>query len=146
FIKSLAYFRGESAVSLEDVRNMLPFVLHDKLAQNSDSPFFEVQQNAIFRVDKVNWIRKLFDLSCAEYDRYSLDNEDPVKELSDFFKKGLEGMSKAAVEEQLLKIENQMEQYVKNKKFHGYMFDDILNLKYLHQRYSNYLRWLKWKK
>jgi len=146
FIKSLAYFRGETAVSLEDIRNMLPFVLHDKLTQNSDSPFFEIEQNAIYRVDKVNWIRKLFDLSCSEYDRASMDMQDPVKELSDFFKKGLEGMSKNAVEEQLLKIEKQMEQYVKNKKFHGYMFDDILNLKYLHQRYSNYLRWLKWKK
>jgi hypothetical protein len=25
------------------------------------------------------------------------------------------------------------------------MFDDVLKLKYLHQRYTNYLRWLEWK-
>jgi hypothetical protein len=24
--------------------------------------------------------------------------------------------------------------------------DDILKLKYLHQRYTNYLRWLTWKR
>jgi MoxR-like ATPase len=26
------------------------------------------------------------------------------------------------------------------------MYDDVLELKYLHQRYTNYLRWLLWKR
>ncbi len=26
--------------------------------------------------------------------------------------------------------------------FYGHIFDDVLKLKYLHQRYTNYLRWL----
>jgi MoxR-like ATPase len=33
----------------------------------------------------------------------------------------------------------------KARKFYGHMFDDVLTLKYLHQRYTNYLRWLEWK-
>jgi hypothetical protein len=28
---------------------------------------------------------------------------------------------------------------------YGHLFDDLLKLKYLHQRYTNYLKWLKWK-
>ena len=29
------------------------------------------------------------------------------------------------------------------KKMYGHLYDDVLKLKYLHQRYTNYLRWLK---
>ena len=69
FVKAMAYFRGSREVSLEDLRQILPFVLHDKLVQETDSPFFEAPGNAVYRVDRISWIRKLFDLSCAEYDR-----------------------------------------------------------------------------
>ena len=145
FVKALTYFRGERVVTLEDVRNIIPFVLHDKLVQNSETNFFDQEGNGIYRVDKINWIRKLFDLSCAEYDKLGLDKKDPVKELGDKFNKGLDSMSKNEVEAEMIKIERLMEELVKNRKFHGYMFDDILKLKYLYQRYSNYLRWIKWK-
>ena len=30
----------------------------------------------------------------------------------------------------------------RGKKLYGHLYDDILVLKYLHQRYTNYLRWL----
>ena len=35
YAKALAYFRGNRIVELEDVRQILPFVLHDKLVHNS---------------------------------------------------------------------------------------------------------------
>ena len=69
FAKALAYFRGGQAVSLEDLRQILPFVLHDKLKPDPDAPFFEAAGNAALRVDRVSWLRRLFDLTCAEYDR-----------------------------------------------------------------------------
>ena len=81
FVKALAYFRGESAVSYEDVRQVIPVVLHDKVVQNSDAPFFEQKNNAVFRSDRISWIRNLFDASCAEYDRRGLDQNDPVGDL-----------------------------------------------------------------
>lgn len=31
------------------------------------------------------------------------------------------------------------------EKLHGPQYDAVLKLKYLHQRYGNYLRWVKWK-
>jgi hypothetical protein len=145
FVKAMAYFRGGQEVSLEDLRQILPFVLHDKLVQNPDSPFFEAPGNAVYRVDKVSWIRKLFDLSCAEYDRLNLDKDDPVAELQAEFERGLEGLAEAEVRARLVKIERVLAKWSQWKKIYGHMFEDVLKLKYLHQRYTNYLRWLKWK-
>ena len=69
-------------VELEDVRQILPFVLHDKLVPDPDAPFFDAPGNAVYRTDRVGWLRRLFDLSCAEYDRLDLDRDDPVGALS----------------------------------------------------------------
>ena len=87
----------------------------------------------------------MFDMSCAEYDRLNLDKEDPVGELSAEFEKGLDGLSQRDVKARLVKIERVLLQWSKSRKFYGHMFDDVLKLKYLHQRYTNYLHWLEWK-
>ncbi|HZZ79332.1 MAG TPA: AAA family ATPase [Gemmataceae bacterium] len=145
FVKAMAYFRGGREVNLEDVRQIIPFVLHDKLVQDADCPFFESPENAMFRTDKVGWIRKLFDLACAEYERLELDRDDPVTQLTAEFENGLDGVPEKEVRARLVKIERVLGQWSKSRKFYGHMFDDVLKLKYLHQRYTNYLRWLKWK-
>lgn len=145
YIKALAYFRGQTEAGFEDVRNVLPFVLHDKLVQNPESPFFDQAGNEVFRIDRVSWIRRLFELSCAEFDKLGLDRADPVAELLTVFERGLEGVTEQQAQGEMTKIERLMEQYAANRKLQGPMFDDILTLKYLHQRYTNYLRWLKWK-
>ncbi len=45
----------------------------------------------------------------------------------------------------LVAIERTLKEWSGGRKLYGHLFDDVLNLKYLHQRYANYLRWLKWK-
>ncbi len=146
FAKALAWFRGNKEVSIEDLRQIIPFVLHDTLTPHLESPFFEEPRHKPFRVDRISWIRKLFDLSCEEFFRLGLQQKDPVLELSEEFAKGLEGLGKADVERRLNKIEKLLEETAKAGKVYGHMADDILELKYLHQRYSNYRRWLQWKK
>jgi MoxR-like ATPase len=145
FVKAMARFRGNLEVQLEDLRQILPFVLHDKLVQNLDSPFFEQPENASFRYDKIGWIRKLFDLACVEYERLDRDRDDPVAALTAEFEKGLDGVTEKQVKARLVKIERVLNGWSKARKFYGHMFDDVLTLKYLHQRYTNYLRWLEWK-
>ncbi|MCA9130203.1 MAG: AAA family ATPase [Planctomycetales bacterium] len=145
FVKAMSFFRGLREVTLDDVRQIIPFVLHDKLVQDADCPFFEAAENAMLRTDKVGWIRKMFDLSCAEYERLELDRDDPVAALSAEFDLGLDGVSQREVKSRLVKIERLLSQWSKSRKFYGHMFDDVLKLKYLHQRYTNYLRWLEWK-
>jgi len=143
YAKALAYFRGESAVSLDDLSHILPFVLHDKLVQNPDSPFFEEPGHQVYRSDRISWIRKLFELSCAEYDRLGLDKNDPVANLSHIFEQGLEGLSSGDTKERILAIELEVEKISKQRKLYGHVYDDLLKLKYLHQRYTNYLNWIQ---
>jgi MoxR-like ATPase len=146
FAKSLAYFRGAREVQLEDVRQVIPFVLHDKLQPDLDAPFFEAPGNTVFRVDRIGWIRRLFDLATAEYDRLNLDRDDPVAELDAEFNQGLDGVTEPEARKRLARIERLLAEWSAGRKLYGHLFDDLLTLKYLHQRYTNYLHWLRWKR
>lgn len=145
YVKAMAYFRGAGEVSFDDVRQIVPFVLHDKLVQNSDSPYLEQQGNQVLRVDRISWIRNLFDESCKEFDRLDLDRSDAVAALDAELGKGLEGVGESQIRKQLAAIERTLREWSSGRKLYGHMFDDVLKLKYMHQRYTNYLRWLKWK-
>ncbi len=145
FAKALTYFRGNRVVELEDVRQIIPFVLHDKLAPDPDAPFFEAPGNAALRIDRVSWIRRLFDLACAEYDRLNLDKDDPVAVLEAEFALGLQGVTEPETRARLVKIERLLTEWGKGRKLYGHIYDDVLKLKYLHQRYTNYLKWLTMK-
>ncbi|HEY9071466.1 MAG TPA: ATPase [Candidatus Ozemobacteraceae bacterium] len=145
YAKALAWFRGLGEVGFEDVRQIIPFVLHDKLVQDPDSPFFEQAGNATFRTDRIGWIRRLFNLSCQEYDRLGLDRDDPVAALLAEIGRGLDGVGEAEVRKRLGGIERLIGEIGKGRKLYGHLFDDVLALKYMHQRYTNYLKWLSWK-
>lgn len=145
FIKAMAFFRGEDVVSYEDMRQILPFVLHDKLVQNPDAPYFEQAYHGALRADKVSWIRSLFDLSSSEFERLNLEHDDPVGVLEAEFAQGLGGLGEQEVHGRLLSIERLLKKWSGGGKLYGHLFDDILTLKYLHQRYTNYLRWLQWR-
>ena len=142
FAKALAYFRGGATVGVEDVRHVLPFVLVNRLLQDRDAPFFEVEGNAAYRADRVGWIRRLFDLSCAQYDQQGLDRDDPVAQLFAEFDAGLDGVTERQARDRLVRIERTLAGWSKGRKLYGTVYDDIVALKYLHQRYTNYLAWL----
>ena len=57
YSKALAYFRGNRSVETEDLRQVLPFVLNDKLQPDPDAPFFALPENAAYRTDRVSWLR-----------------------------------------------------------------------------------------
>ena len=143
YAKALAYFRGNAEVELDDVRQVLPFVLHDKLRPDLDAPFFGLPENAAFRTDQISWLRRLFDLSSAEYDRLDLDHNDPVGEMGAQFEEGLDGLTEREVLKRLSRIEKHVGEQIRGRKLYGHLYDDLLKLKYLHQRYTNYLVWLR---
>lgn len=142
YAKAIAYFRGNRRVELDDIGQVLPFVLHDKLVPDLDSPFFDAAGNGCYRTDRLGWLRNLFVASTAEYDRLGLDQEDPVHELGEEFKKGLEGLSEQEARNRLTQIQRTIVKLTKGQKLYGHLYEDLLNLKYLHQRYTNYLRWV----
>jgi len=143
YAKALAYFRGNQTVELDDVRQVLPFVLNDKLRPDFDAPFFALPQNAGFRCDSISWLRNIFDLSNDEFNRLDLDRDDPVQTLEIEFGKGLEGVSESETRTRIAKIERLVGEWTKGRKLYGHIYDDLLKLKYLHQRYTNYLHWLR---
>ena len=128
---------------MDDLRQVLPFVLRDKLTPDLDAPFFEAAGNESLRTDRIGWLRRLFELSCAEYDRLDLDRDDPVGAWGEELDRGLEGLSEGEVRARLLKIERLIADRAKGRKLYGHLYDDLLKLKYMHQRYTNYLRWLE---
>lgn len=144
FAKTLAWFRGMPEVSLQDVRQIVPWILHEKLVQNPSSPFFDQGGNAVLRVDRVAWIRQAFDQSCAEYDRLDLDRADPLAAIDAEFDLGLDGVPEADVRKRLATVEARLAELAKGTKLLAHVQKDVLKLKYYHQRYSNYLRWLQW--
>jgi MoxR-like ATPase len=145
FIKAIAYFRGNKEATYDDALAMLPFVLHDKLVQNQECPFFEQPENQVYRADRLSWLRKLFSISCAEYDKLGLDKNDSVGKVLETFGRGLEGVTAEDANAALVSIERILEDISSGKKLYGPLFDDVLTLKYLHQRYMNYMRWVEWK-
>jgi hypothetical protein len=142
FAKALAYFRGNDRVDVDDVRHVLPFVLANRLVADHDAPFFEADGNGAYRADRVGWIRRLFDLSCAQYDQQGLDSADTVATFLEEFGAGLDGVGEAEVRERLVQIERTLGEWSTGRKLYGAVYDDIVALKYLHQRYTNYLAWL----
>ncbi len=143
YAKALAYFRGNGAVDLDDLRQILPFVLHDKLQPDPDAPFFGLPENAAYRTDRLSWLRRMFDLSNDEFNRLNLDNDDPVGAMAKEFAQGLDGVSERTTLSRLTRIEKLIGEQVKGRKLYGHLYDDLLKLKYLHQRYTNYLQWLR---
>jgi MoxR-like ATPase len=144
FVKTLAWFRGAAEVTLEDVRQLLPWCLHEKLQQNPTSPFFDQTGNEILRIDRIAWLRRTFDLACQEYARLDLDRTDPLADVEDVFDRGLDGVPEKDVRRQMVLIESRLGELAKATKLYAHVHNDVLKLKYYHQRYSNYLRWLTW--
>ena len=143
YAKALAYFRGNAEVELEDLRQVLPFVLHDKLQPDLDAPFFGLPENAAYCTDRVSWLRRLFDLANDDYTRLNLEKDDAVGDMARLFESGLDGVSERETRARLVKIEKLVAERVKGRKLYGHLYDDLLKLKYLHQRYTNYLAWLR---
>ena len=70
FAKALAYFRGQPAVDVDDLRQILPWALFDKLKQNAQSAFFQKAENKVYLTDRVSWIRQLFDRAIQQHAAY----------------------------------------------------------------------------
>jgi hypothetical protein len=144
YAKTLAWFRGSPEVTVADVRQLVPWLLHEKLVPNPTSPFFEQTGNDVYRIDRISWLRKAFDLACEEFVRLDLDRDDPVAAIDDAFERGLDGVPEDEVRKQLNAIETHLATLAKGTKLYAHVHADVLKLKYYHQRYSNYLRWLTW--
>jgi MoxR-like ATPase len=142
FAKALAYFRGNEAVEFEDLRQIVPWVLHEKLVPNARSPFFEGKGNRRLLQDRVAWIRGMFDLAMEQHGKHEPVRKR-VRALRDELEQGLQGVPAKAVEQRIGQVDRLIEELVRKHELSGPVYEDVVHLKSMHSRYRNYAHWLK---
>ncbi|MEK6237085.1 MAG: MoxR family ATPase, partial [Planctomycetales bacterium] len=136
YAKALAYFRGEPAVSVEDVRQLLPWILFDKLKVNQQSGFFQKTENKVYLTDKASWLHQLFDRALQQHAAYSPVRE-PLLKLHAEAESGVDGLTTTQIRERLNQVQQSMTDLLRNNELNGPVHGDLLRLKHLHSRYRN---------
>jgi hypothetical protein len=141
FAKALAYFRGAAEVTDEDVRQIVPWVLHEKLVPNTRSPYFEAAGKAALLQDRVAWIRSMLDAAML---RYPADEpiRKKVRALRDELDAGLAGIDLKVTEKRITAVAALMKDLVK-RELSGPAYEDLILLKAVYSRYQNYAQWLR---
>jgi len=135
FAKALAYFRDRPAVSVEDVHRVLPFALHDKIRHNPQSAFFQKTENQVLLVDRVTWIRRLFERAVAQHAAYR-EVRAPVRKLAAELAAGTSGLPAADLKKRLAEVQRRLDEMLKKNELGGALYDDLIVLKDLHARYQ----------
>jgi len=143
YSKAIAWFRGASEVTMADAAAVLPFALRGKLLPNLEHPRFADGAEAELATDTASWLGDLLNESTRQYGALDLDRKDPVGELLAQFQVGLDGLSKVTVMGRITAIESRIRTIAATGKLYGRDFDDLTTLKYLHQRYTAYVRWME---
>jgi MoxR-like ATPase len=128
FSKALAYFLGRDAAELNDVRQVLPWVLFEKLRPNLQSPFFEKDENRVLLTDRAAWIQKLFDLGVQQYAAYGVVREQVNKALAEAADPG------APMPRRIVAVERQLGRLVDECELNAAVHADIIKLRSVHAR------------
>lgn len=135
FAKALAYFRGQPTVSLEDLRQILPWVLFDKLKVNAQSAFYQKAENKVFLNDRVSWIRQLFDRALQQHAAYE-PLRRPLRVL-EAEADDAERLGGVEIENRIGRLRAAMEDLLRRNELNGPVYEDLVRLKHLHNRYRH---------
>lgn len=135
FAKALAWFRGQREVSPEDVRQILPWALFEKLRPNPQSAFFQKAENKTFLTDRVSWVQQLFDRAVQQHAAYKPVRE-PVLELQ---RRLASGATPVELRKGLKQVEQAAEKLLTQNELTGPVYEDLLRLKQLHSRLQQML-------
>jgi MoxR-like ATPase len=130
--KALAWFRGEVAVSIEDIRALLPWVLHEKLRVNAQSAFFANSEHSVYLTDRVSWIHQMFDTAMAQRAAYAR-SRGPVEGLRRDVD-GIAARDDGQVTAMMERVRRAMEKLVDQGEINAPVHADLLLLKALHAR------------
>ena len=138
YAKALAYFRGEQAVSTEDFRQLLPWVLFDKLKTNPQSAFFQKLENKHYLSDRVSWIRQLFDRALQQHAAYRSSRQG-VHRLQQHLPASLENLTTSDLQHHARHIQQLMRELLERNELNGPVYEDLLRLKHLYSRCQDHL-------
>ncbi|MBT3218948.1 MAG: AAA domain-containing protein [Proteobacteria bacterium] len=142
FAKALAYFRGNAEVAVEDLRQIVPWVFHDKLVPNKRSPFFATDAGQMLLRDRVAWIRAMIDQALDDFERHESIRQD-VRAMREELDQGLVGINAKTVAKRLGRIAGLMRKLLGKTELSGPVYEDLIHLKSMHSRYQNYAQWLR---
>jgi hypothetical protein len=144
--KAMAYLRtggGAAEVTIQDLRQVIPFALHEKITPNAAGDFFQVEAHRPLLSDKIAWIRRMFDLALATYDQLDRDRHDPSREMAEELDRGLEGVPAKTIEERMKQVQALIAKSSKQGELAPYVYEDLIRLKSIYMRYQNQLLWLR---
>jgi MoxR-like ATPase len=133
FAQALAWFRGRPDVGADEVRAMLPWVLHDKLRVNPQSAFFQKPENQVYLSDRASWIQQLFDRAVDQHAAYS-EKRAPIRELERECAGGFGGMTTVDLRALLELVRERLEQVLRENELNGVVHADLILLKDLYVR------------
>jgi MoxR-like ATPase len=142
FAKAMAYFRGHDHVEVADLRQIMPWVLHEKLQPNPRSPFFEGKGQRALLADRVAWIRHMLDMALESYPRHE-PLRHKVRKERELLDAGLAGVDLKAAQKRLGGVTALMKELVTKAELSGAVYEDLIHLKSMYSRYQNYVAWLR---
>jgi MoxR-like ATPase len=142
FAKALAYFRGHGEVEVEDARQIVPWVLHEKLVPNTRSPFFEQKGRQALLTDRVAWIRNLLDMALESFPRHEPLRARVQAERARL-DAGLAGVDLKTAEQRIGEVTALIKELSAQAELAGPVYEDLIHLKSMYSRYTNYATWLR---
>jgi hypothetical protein len=128
-------FRGKPAVGVDDIRQVLPFCLFDKLHKNPQSPFFQKAEHRVLLLDQRSWIQRLFDQALTQHAAFG-----PVREMVRELRVEAESpaasaASAADLKRRIAKVQRTIDEVIRKADFSGLVYDDLVLLKSIHDGY-----------
>jgi MoxR-like ATPase len=133
FAQALAWFRGRPAVGPEEVRAVLPWVLHDKLPPNPQSAFFQKPEHQVYLTDRVSWIWQLFDSAVAQHAAY-VRGRGPTEELERACAGGFAARTTVELRALQERLRARLEAVLSEQELNGATHADLILLKDLYVR------------
>jgi MoxR-like ATPase len=139
FAKALAWFRGEAAVSTDDMRQLLPWVLFEKLRPNPQSAFFQKTENKWLLTDRASWVRQLFDRAVQQWTAYQPRRRPVLALCEEAAAVEFDRLAAATIRERITRVQQTMQELLSKHELNGPVYDDLVRLGALH---AGYQRWL----
>ncbi|MEZ6129818.1 MAG: MoxR family ATPase [Planctomycetaceae bacterium] len=130
--KALAFFRGHGEVTIQDLRQLIPWLLFDKVRVNLQSQFFQKAENKVFLTDRAGWLRQMFDRALQQYAAYAPVRR-PVIQLEQELAHP-ETLGSSELQRKLTEVSTLMKSLVERHELNGPVHDDLLRLKILYSQ------------
>lgn len=129
YAQALAWCRGREGVDLGDLRAVLPWVLHERLAPNAHSGFFAAEDERVLLSDRVGWIARLFDLACERVDAHGQERArvDALRARAP--------TSPAEARALLREVETSITRLLDHHELDGVVHEDLMRLRAVHHRW-----------